>query len=218
MTVGGAISKDNSMLAIHTNFAIWSARRLGFLYPDLRLTLYGSEYTFTIYIENCPNEEFSSLSELFNDKIRPITCNITLANSRKNFGSIIDRKVSYESELWLNDEPLNSSELNKLIFLAESKLPEGGVDFDHEAHRWVFKSPTPLSETEKTTVDKAVNKTGITQKIDFIVVPPSMRHGHSSRTHDSLDLITSRELTRGPDTLKNLVERDEDEWRVFFAS
>tara|TARA_R110001583_G_scaffold181403_1_gene338634 strand:+ start:647 stop:1642 length:996 start_codon:yes stop_codon:yes gene_type:complete len=219
MSSSQVTSDAHPMQVIHKNMAIWSMRQLKFLRPELKLSLHGSNYTFVIYIENCPESEFPSLAEFFSRNLRPITCDITLAHCDDKLGPVVEQEDSYESELWLNDAPLSGPDLNNLMFLAEPNLPNGEIDFDHGVHTWVFNSPNVLTNADQAKVQKAATKVGIRHQLRFVATnrshPPSTYRGQTVLPDTKLDLIMSRDIGQGSNVIKDLIEQDEDDWRVF---
>ena len=216
---GGSASKG--LKAIHKQWALWTIRRLRFIHPELTITLYGTEWEFTFYVANCEDESFLALTKFFHDGVRPVTCNISLSQQIPPVGTLIEEVDSYEAELWLNGEPLPASAVNNLISLAEPALPDGEIDFDNDQDTLLFRSFSPLTDEEKSCVQEAAIKVGLVGPVDFIVIsrpaatPPSPVSNPDSQ--GNLDLITSRHLKHGPDTLRDLVHQDEDEWRQFLS-
>ena len=185
------------------------------------MTLYGTDWAFTIYIANCDNGSFPSLEKFFHNNIRPVTCNISLSQQIPLAAVLIEGADSYEAELWLNGEPITVAAGNNLLSLAESALPEGDIDFDNDQDTWVFRSFTPLTDDEKSCVQNAAVKVGFIGPVDFIVISPPAEKTpspvSSSDGQGNLDLITSRHLKHAPDKLRDLVHQDEDEWREFLS-
>ena len=185
------------------------------------MTLYGTDWKFTIYLANCDDESFAALSEFFHNSVRPVTCNISLSQKIPPVGVLIEEVDNYEAELWLNGEPLPVAAVNNLLSLAESALPEGEIDFDNDQDTWVFRSFTPLTDDEKSCVQKAAIKVGLVGPVDFIVISPPAATApspvSSSDRQGNFDLITSRHLKHAPDKLRDLVHQDEDEWREFLS-
>ncbi len=70
---------SRSLREVHKQWALWSARRMRFLNPNLTLTLYETDLSFTLYVADCDDSSFSALAEFFDNKVRPITCNIHLS-------------------------------------------------------------------------------------------------------------------------------------------
>ena len=185
------------------------------------MTLYGTDWEFTLYVANCDDESFPSLKEFFDNSVRPITCNISLSQQIPPVGTLVEEVENYEAELWLNGEPLPVLDFNYLLSLAVSELPDGEIDFSNKEDTWLFRSPTPLTDDEKSCVRKAAVRVGIVGPVDFVVnsptaaTPPSPVSG--SDRQGNLDLITSRHLKHAPGTIRDLVHQDEDEWREFLS-
>ena len=139
---GGSASKG--LQAIHKQWALWTIRKFRFIHPELTMTLYGTNWKFTLYVENCDDESFPALTKFFDESVRPMTCNISLSQQIPPVGVLIEEVDNYEEELWLNGEPLPVAAGNNLLSLAESALPEGEIDFDNDQDTWVFRSFTPL--------------------------------------------------------------------------
>ncbi len=216
MSTGTSIA---TLKAIDKSYAIWSTRQLSYLYPHFELTLHDAENGFVIHVQNCDESEFSKISEFFNHSVRPATCSVILSLDDVSIGSVVDHSQRYSSEIWLTDFPFNKTDLNNLVFMAEPNLPTGNIDFSHETKSWVFKSPNSLKEYEKNMVREAISRVGISSSIHFETRTAqdsgSEVQKKSKFRQESLKLITSRNLTTVSTSLKNLVERDEDEWRSF---
>ena len=85
----------------------------------------------------------------------------------------------------------------------------------------MFRSFTPLTDDEKSCVQKAAIRVGLVGAVDFLVLRPPATTPPSpvsnSDRQGNLDLITSRYLKHAPDNLRDLVHQDEDEWRAFLS-
>lgn len=214
-------SSENGLQVVHKQWALWATRRLRFIRPTLTLTLYGTDWDFTIHVVNCDDSDFPALAEHFDHSVRPITCNIRLSQQIPRLGTPIEEVDDYEAELWLNGEPLSTPDFNILLSLAEPTLPDGWIDFDNNQNTWVFRSFTSLTDDEKACVNRATTRVGIIGSVDFVEVtppaePPRIPVSISKRQGD-LNLITSCNLKNTPGTLRNLVHQDEDEWRGFLS-
>jgi hypothetical protein len=214
-------SSEKGLQAVHKQWALWATRRLRFIHPELTLTLYGADWTFTLHVANCDDGAFPALAKYFDQSVRPMTCNIGLSQQVPRIGVLIEEVDDYEAELWLNGEPLSIPDFNNLLSLADPTLPDGGIDFDNNRNTWVFRSFTSLTDDEKACVQRATTKVGIIGPVDFVEVsppaaPPPTPASISKRQGD-LNLITSRHLKRAPGTLRDLVHQDEDEWREFLS-
>ena len=200
---GGSASKG--LQVVHRQWALWTIRRLRFIHPELSITLYGTDWKFTLYVANCDDESFLALTKFFDDSVRPMTCDISLSQQIPPVGALIEEVENYEAELWLNGEPLPASAVNNLLSLAESVLPDGEIDFDNDQDIWLFRSFTSLTDDEKSCVRKAAIKVGLVGPVDFIVIgPPAVTPPSPVSDSDrqgNLDLITSRHLKHAPDTL-----------------
>ena len=214
-------SASNGLQAVHRQWALCTIRRLRFLHPELTMTLYGTDWKFTIYIANCDDESFPGLTKFFHNSVRPVTCNISLSQEIPPAGILIEEVDNYEAELWLNGEPLTVATGNNVLSLAESGLPEGNIDFDRAQDTWVFRSFTPLTDDEKSRIQKAAIKVGFVGPVEFIVISPHAATPPSPASNSDgqgdLDLITGRNLKHGPDKIRDLVHQDEDEWREFLS-
>ena len=215
------VSASKALRAIHKQRALWTIRRFRFIHPELTMTLYGTDWKFTIYVANCDDESFPDLTEFFAESVRPITSNISLSQQIPSVGVLIEEVDNYEAELWLNGEPLPAVAINNLLSLAGSALPEGEIDFENDQDTWVFRSFTPLTDGEKSCVQEAAIKVGLVGPVDFIVISPPVATPSSpvsnSDKQGNLDLITSRRVKHAPDKLRDLVHQDEDEWREFLS-
>lgn len=216
-----ASSHEMGLQAVHRQWALWSMRRFRLTHPELIITLYGVDWNFTIHVANCDDESFPNLAEYFDQYVRPMTCNIKLSQHIPSADTLIAETGAYEAELWLNGEPLPAPALNDLLLLAEPRLPNGAIDFDNKRNTWIFRTFTPLTDIEKVCIQKAAARVGIIDSVDVVVVsPPSeaqpARTSNPSRG-DALSITPSRRLKNAPDSLRNLVERDEDEWRAFLS-
>jgi hypothetical protein len=215
-------SSEKGLKAVHKQWALFATRRLRLIHPELTLTLYGTDWNFTLHVANCADGAFTALAEYFDHSVRPMTCNIRLSQQIPRVGIPIEEVDDYEAELWLNGEPLPAPAVNRLLSLAEPALPNGGIDFDNSRNTWVFRSFTHLTSDEKACVERATTKVGIVGPVDFVEVtpratPPSTR-GSASKMQGDLNLITSRQLKQTPGTaLRDLVHQDEDEWRGFLS-
>lgn len=174
-----------------------------------------------LHVANCDASDFPSLAEYFDQSIRPITCNITLSQHVPSADTIIKDVDDYQAELWLNGEPLSVRDFNNLLSLAESPLPDGGIDFDNHRNTWIFRSFTSLTDDEKSCIQRAAARAGIIGAVEFDEVnapdvlpqPPVTM----PKRQGDLSLITSRHLKHAPSTIRDLVHQDEDEWRVFLS-
>ena len=214
-------SASKGLQAVHRQWALCTIRRFRFVRPELTMTLYGADWKFTIYVVNCDNESFPGLTEFFRNCVRPMTCNISLSQQIPPVGVLIEEVDNYEAELWLKGEPLTVATGNNLLSLAESGLPEGNIDFEHDQDTWVFRSSIPLTDEEKSCVQKAAIKVGFVGPVEFLVNSPTAAAQPSPASHsdgqDNLDLITGRHLKHAPDKIRDLVHQDEDEWRDFLS-
>jgi hypothetical protein len=213
----------NGLLAVHQQWAIFAMRRLRLARPGLALTLYRIGWEFTLHVANCSEPDFLPLAEYFDQAVRPVTCNIRLSQHQPTIGVLIKDTNDYEAELWLNGQPLSAGELNCLLSLADSTLPEGGVDFEHDRNTWVFRSFSSLTDGERTRIQRAAARVGIVGPVD-VIEASSLAFDSSSRVSNSdkqgdLTLITSRyaRLKAASNILRDLVQQDEDEWRVFLS-
>lgn len=214
-------SSENSLLAVHRQWARWATRRLRFIHPELTLMLYGIDWDFTLQVVNCDDATFPALSDYFDNNVRPLTCNIRLSQQIPQGGVRIEEGDDYEAELWLNGEPLSAPAFNCLLSLAAPALPDGGIDFDHNRNTWVFRSFASLTDDEKACVQRATTRIGIIGPVDIVEVSPPAAVPPTRvsipNTQGDLTLITSRYLKHAPGTLRDLVQQDEDEWRVFLS-
>ena len=148
-------------------------------------------------------------------------CNVSLSQKTPPVGDLIEEIDNYEAELWLNGEPLSVATVNYLLSLAESALPEGEIDFVNDQDTWVFRSFAPLTDDEKSCVQKSAIKVGLVGLVEFVVInpppaTPSSPLSYSDRQGD-IDLAIARHLKSAPDKLRELVHQDEDEWREFLS-
>lgn len=131
----------------------------------------------------------------------------------------MEEDASYGAELWLNGLPLQARLLNKLLGVAAPNVPEGLVDYAREEDTWLFRSLRDLSETEQASVAAATAKLGYLGPIRFLTVPPVTPVPspvlQNQKTEESLELVTAREIRASSGSLRQLIERDEDEWRRF---
>jgi len=212
---------ENGLLVMHRQWALWATRRLRFAYPELTVALYGLDWNFTIYVANCKDEDFPALSRHFDHGMRPLTCNIQLSSKVPEVGTLIDEEIEYEAELWLNGDPLSAYALNTLMLLAEPTLPDGGIDFDNDRNTWIFQSSASLTDVDNSCIQKAAAKVGIAGPIEVIKISAAPNTTQSvattSQRQSDLSLITSRRLRCSSASLRELVEKDEDEWRVFLS-
>lgn len=203
-------------------WALWSTRRLRFIHPELNLTLYGTDWDFTIHVANCDDCAFPALAEYFDNSVRPMTCNIRLSQQIPKVGALIEDIDDYDAELWLRGEPLPVQAFNILLSLAEPNLPDGGIDFDNKRNTWVFRSLTSLTDDESACVQRAATKVGIVGSVELVEAYPPATMSRpfvaDFRRQDELLLITKRHLKDVPGTLRDLVQQDEDEWRGFLSS
>ena len=210
-------SPENSLQAVHKQWALWATRQLRLLHPELELTLYGRDWDFILHVADCDDGTFSALAEFFDNSVRPMTCNVRLCQQVPQFAQIKEVD-NYEAELWLNGEPLPAGDFNYLLLLAEPTLPNGVIDFDHAQNTWVFRSFTALTDDEKACVQKATTKAGIIGPVHFVQAShPGTPPAPSPKIQGDLTLITSRHFSHTPGTLRDLVHQDEDEWRNFLS-
>ena len=212
-------SPEEGLQAVHKQWALWTTRRLRFIQPELTLTLYGTDWDFTLHVANCDDGSFPALVEYFDHSIRPMTCNIRLSQKIPQAGALVEEVDDYEAELWLNGEPLPAQAFNTLLLLAEPNLPDGGIDFDNKRNTWVFQSLTSLTDDENACVQRAATKVGILGGVELVEVSPSAAVSPPpvSNRQGGLNLITSRHLNHATGTLRDLVQQDEDEWRGFLS-
>lgn len=207
--------------AVHKRWAIYAARRLRFIHPDLSMRLYESGWKFTLHVNNYSGKNFLELAEFFDRSVRPITCNISLSQELPQDCALVEERDSYEAELWLNGDPLSVGHFNNLLAIAEPALPAGSIDFDQDRNTWVFKSVTSLSDNEKACVQGAMKKAGIIDSVEFLEVQPEAELGIAQekplQIQGDISLVTSRQFNSAPSWFKRLLERDEDEWRGFLS-
>lgn len=214
-------TSENSLQAIHRQWAIYATRRFQLLHPELRLQLFGAGWTYTLHVGNCSEGTFPALADYFYNQVRPITCDIRLSLEIPATAKPIESNSDYEAELWLQGEPLPAPTVNTLMSLAEADLPEGGIDFDNDRKAWVFSSFNPLSGEEQAKVTRATTKIGIAGPIDFVEISlpasPQPTRSNIPKGHGDLSLITARALRRIGGVRYDLVQQDEDEWRAFLV-
>jgi hypothetical protein len=213
-------SAENSLKAIHRQWAICATRRLRLLRPELRMKLYGAEWAYTLHVVNCPESAFPALAAFFEDEVRPVTCDVRLSPEVPTVGAPIEDTHDYEAELWLQGEPLSAPAHNSLLSLAEPGLPDGGIDFDHENKTWVFRSFHTLTDEDRVSVHRAAAKIGLAGHVGFVeVAPPTTPPPNRPpvKLQGDLTLITSRHLKRIGGVRYDLVHQDEDEWRGFLS-
>ena len=214
-------SAGKGLQAIHRQQALWTIKKFRFTHPELAMTLYGTDWKYTIHVANCDEGSFPDLTEFFDESVRPISSNISLSQEIPPASVLIEEVENYEAEIWLNGEPLPASDLNNLLALAGSALPEGEINFDNAQDTWVFRSSTSLTDEERSSVQKTAIKVGLVGPVDFIVISPPVATPSSpvSNAHGqgNLNLITSRRVKHAPDMLRDLVHQDEDEWREFLS-
>ena len=214
-------SARKGLQAVHEQWAFWTIRRLRCLRPELTVTLYVTDWKFTIFVANCDEEAFPALTEFFNRKVRPITCDISLSQRIPPVGALLEEIDNYEAELWLHGVPLPVAAVNDLLSLAQPALPDGDIDFDLDDDNLRFRSSNPLTDDEKSRVQKAAHKAGLVGPVDFVVTgratarPPTPESNSASQ--DDLHLVTGRRLKQAPRTLRDLVHQDEDDWRDFLT-
>lgn len=207
--------------AVHKQWAIAAIRKLRLIHPELTLTLYGDDWTFTIHLANCDAAAFPALVKDFDRNIRPASCHIVLSQQPPQVSVRIEEVVDYEAELWLNGEPLSSRDFNILLLLAEPDLPAGGIDFDNTRDSWIFRSSAVLTDKDRVSVQRAAAKVGLVGPIEFMQESPPAASapdpGPISRRQGDLTIATSRQIRTGTGQLRNLVDQDEDEWRTFLT-
>lgn len=169
--------------AVHKQWAIATIRKLRLIHPELTLTLYGGDWTFTIHVANCDAAAFPALVTDFDRNIRPASCHIVLSQQPPQVSVRIEEVVDYEAELWLNGEPLSSRDFNILLLLAEPDLPAGGIDFDNTRDSWIFRSSAVLTDKDRVSVQRAATKVGLVGPIEFVQESPPRRIGTGSRPH-----------------------------------
>jgi hypothetical protein len=202
---------------LHRQYAIWSAQKLRYLYPDVTAVLYETDEWFIVQVSGNEGLPFAELERVFSNEVRPAASPIRLSQTASAAGIPVE-EASYEAELWLNGVPLPSPLLNKLLGVAAPNVPNGSLDYAREEDAWVFRSLQELSTAERATVEGATAKLGFNGPIRFRTVPPATPTRNVLAQNppvESLDLVTARELRRLANPLEQLVERDEDEWRKF---
>lgn len=200
-------------------WAKYSIQSFRFRYPEFSPKLYEGPQGFYVQID-VEDARFSDLSVEFNDGIRPMTCPVYLVREVDASAILLDESQSFNSELWLNGNPLSAPELNALFALVEPDLPVGGIDFNHELDVWAFITHTELREDQKERVRHAMQKLGYPGEIDFQIVlskpPVEVQSGKSDLKSPSFQLLrSSNSLNLQSQASKHLIEQDEDLWRNF---
>jgi hypothetical protein len=206
---------------LHRQWAIWSTKKLRFLYPELTAVLYKTDGRFIVHVSCTTEVGFPKLQDIFDKEIRPAASPIHLSETAPEAGARVEEETSYGAELWLNGVPLPAPLVNKLLAVAAPDVPDGSLDYAREKDTWVFRSLKKLSKTEEASVESATDKLGFLGPIRFLTVslvnPIPNAPQQNRKAEESLDLVTAREIRRSPGPLRKLVEPDEEEWRKFLA-
>jgi hypothetical protein len=213
------LPQQGTLEALHRQHAIWTIKRFRFLHPDLTSVLYKSDGWFIVHVSALGELKFPELQKVFDSEIRPAGSPIRLSEAAPQAGVPVEEETSYGAELWLNGVPLPAWLVNKLLGVAAPDVPEGSFDYAREEDTWLFRSRKDLSETERASVAAATAKLGYLGPIRFITVPTvsPVRNDtlQNQKTEESLELVTAREIGLSTGSLRQLVERDEEEWRQF---
>ncbi len=205
----------NAREEIHRGWARWTARTFRTRYPQYETTLYEDAMGFVLH-SDIPNESLAELQATVDNKIRPVTCRLRLANVIPAEAVFVDDTQEYGSELWLHDSPLTVVGLNVLLGLAESDLPLGILDASADG-RWIFKSFETLDGIQCTKVRSAMRVLGFSADVQFETVerpPQNQLQQTKAVTSFDLALVSSRAERLGYGT-RQLLAQDEDEWRSF---
>ncbi len=209
---------DDTLASVHKAWAIWTARKIRLRYPKLSVRIYKNGYKFLFQIDGSA-AQYLELSKIFDDELRPLTCDISLTNAPPENYEVVLETNDYESELWLNGHPLSVLDLNKSLFLAVNNFPHGSLKYDFASSGWLFESFAPLVDSEKSTVFSSAKKLGLLEHISFKVIPiPDNTNTYTYLENDKLILRTSRHHGNLPARLVKQIEKDEDNWRLFLAT
>lgn len=213
-----ASSVESVAFRIRREWAKKAAQNFRFRHPEFPAPLYETASGFILLVEETDPARFQTLSVEFDNLIRPVTCPMQLVQRVDASATTLLDDEPYSSELWLKGAPLSVGELNSLFHLASPGLPTGGVDYNHEADGWVFKSPQELSVEETERVKAAMRKVGLQGEILIEVStpppqPPRQLNINTTIRSDTLKLSNS--FRAHSQAAKRLIERDEDLWRGF---
>ncbi len=208
--------RSSPLYAVHHKWAIETARRFRCRFPNIKISLFSMGDEFQIFASG--RDDGFEILEKHLDDFRTVTCPLRPIKEIPNGVLPIDESEPYEAELWLYGSPFNVSDLNRLMFLADGKLPEGTLDYVHDPEGWEFSSPTPLSMESQHQILVAARKIVPISSIRFVTTQvceekssPKSRKG----AHDGLELIISRSREIVSTRVRGVVEADEDAWREF---
>jgi hypothetical protein len=205
----------DALLETHRGWARWSVQRLQLKYLEVDAELYERGYEFLVLICN-GRVPFSDLTKEFDYAVRPATANIKLVESVPDGFLRVETVSDLTAERWLADEPLPTGWVNKLLSLVVPNMPKGRIDFLHDRKRYVFRH-FGMTDIERQRVELACSELGIPLPIEYqlevqqAIAPPSAIRSRE----DFLELSTLRGLSAIAPNVRVLVERDEDEWRLF---
>src|ERR1700733_7048435 len=169
------LPQQRTLKALYRQHAIWTTKKLRFLYPELNAVLYESDEWFIVHVSLLTKPNFPELQKIFDNDIRPAASPIRLSETVPQHGVRVEEQTSYGAELWLNGVPLPTRVVNKLLGVAAPNVPEGSFDYEMEEDTWLFRSREDLSETELASVVTATAKLGYPGPIRFLKVPPASR-------------------------------------------
>jgi hypothetical protein len=211
-------SPDKNHIRLYEQWAQWAFITFAFRYPDVRSDLYKLEYSFFILVE-VNSDRLQILAETFDNEIRPITADIRVVQHVPDMAVKVESEITLEDEYWSAGAPLSMYQLQRFIGLAAPDIPPGVVDFNMSKDQWEFISADELTADQKNHVLASANKLKLQGRIEFLKpsVPAKARSTKEEKKifkGHALEIISAREMSQFPSSIRRLVEKDEDEWRL----
>ncbi len=204
---------------LHKRYAIWTKQQFQLRYPQMDVSLYQRQNQFALHIlADVPN--FDALKDTFDHEIRPVTVPISLVREVSSDMVLLDFESDYATEAWLRNEPNTNSGIDRLLALATPGLPRGSLQFDATTFHWSFITEAALPATAQASVREAFDSLGLPGDLAFTVrCPPTQRSQPAhARSGPDFTVQVSSHMDRISPVLRQLMERDEDEWRRFINS
>jgi hypothetical protein len=186
-------------------------------YLDVEAVLYETDAAGFALVVGESSHPFSELAADFNANMRPLGFRISLELGIPAGSRLVHDVVSWKDELWLTHEPLPELELNRLLALVSSRLPDGWLSANAASGGWTFQSAFELSDGDKEGIRGAFAQLRLPGSLELSTGAAIPATRTTSGGPAQFDLITSREIPPGLGTIRRLVERDEEHWRDFLA-
>ncbi|MGN8083303.1 hypothetical protein [Variovorax sp. 22077] len=202
---------------IRRGWARWATRAYRIRYPQYEARLYEYPANFVLY-SNIPDDELATMRKIVDEQVRPVTCPLQLINIVPPDALLLQDAQTYDRELWLNDAPLSTPDINRLLGLVDPAIPDGGIDYAFDLDSWVFKSFEPVDDEQRDRVRAAMRTLGVVGEVQFQTADRPAEtdlQAAARRILPDLSLATSRQQTHLDSAVRHLLAQDEDEWRTF---